>query len=236
MMIGAAVLFPLVLSLVLVPFRTHFANSHAALGMVLVIVVVATFGNRAAGYAGTVSAALCFDYFLTRPYERLEITHRTDVVTTLLLLGIGVLVTEIAVRGRTYRLAAARRAGYLAGLFETTEAMSKGHSPSDLTRLVASELTTLLGLQTCRYQSGIAGIGDPARLRRDGQLVVDKRPWDVEAYGFPPNTEVELLVESHGALQGRFLMAPQPTSRPDTETRRIAVALAENFGNALVTS
>lgn len=174
-----------------------------------------------------------FDVFLTRPYERFDITRRTDVVTTLLLLAIGALVTEIAVRGRTYRMAAARRAGYLAGLFETSEAMSRGHSPSDVARLMEAELTTLLGLRACHYQSGVAGIGDPARLRHDGQLMVERTFWDVEASGFPPNTDVELLVESHGTLQGRFLMAPLPTSRPDAETRRIAVALAETFGNAL---
>lgn len=58
-MVVVAVLLPLALSLVLVPFRTHFVNTQAALGMVLVIVVVATFGNRAAGWAGTISAAVC---------------------------------------------------------------------------------------------------------------------------------------------------------------------------------
>jgi K+-sensing histidine kinase KdpD len=232
-MILGAVLFPLALSLVLVPFRTHFANSHVALGMVLVIVVVATFGNRAAGWAGAVSTAICFDVFFTRPYGRLDITRRTDVITTLLLLAIGVLVTEIAVRGRSYRLAAARRAGYLTGLVETTEAMTKGHSPSDLTRLVEAQLTTLLGLRACHYQSGVAGIGDPARLGHDGELMVQRRAWDVVTEGFPPDVEVELLVESHGALQGRFLMAPLPASKPDVESRRVAVALADNFGSAL---
>ena len=170
---------------------------------------------------------------ITRPYGRLDITRRTDVITTLLLLAIGVLVTEIAVRGRSYRLAAARRAGYLAGLVETTEAMTKGHSPSDLTRLVEAQLTTLLGLRACHYQSGVAGIGDPARLGHDGELLVQRRPWDVVTDGFPTDVEVELLVESHGALQGRFLMAPLPASKPDAESRRVAVALADNFGSAL---
>jgi K+-sensing histidine kinase KdpD len=43
--------------------------------------------------------AVWFDFFLTQPYERFTITRRTDIETTVLLLVIGVAVTEIAVWG-----------------------------------------------------------------------------------------------------------------------------------------
>src|SRR2546430_13456825 len=43
------------------------------------------------------TAAAWFDFFLTRPYERFAITRRADIETTILLLVIGVAVTEIAV-------------------------------------------------------------------------------------------------------------------------------------------
>jgi K+-sensing histidine kinase KdpD len=44
-----------------------------------------------------VSAALWFDFFLTQPCEQFSITRRTDIETAVLLLVIGVAVTEIAV-------------------------------------------------------------------------------------------------------------------------------------------
>lgn len=63
-----------------------------------------------------VSGAVWFDFFLTRPYERFTITRSTDIETTVLILVIGVAVTELAVWGRRQHLAATRRAGYLQGI------------------------------------------------------------------------------------------------------------------------
>jgi len=60
-----------------------------------------------------VSAAVWFDFFLTQPYEQFTITRATDIETTVLILVLGVAVTELAVWGRRQHLAANRRAGYL---------------------------------------------------------------------------------------------------------------------------
>ena len=101
---------PLALAAILVPFRGSFPNTDAALALILVVVVVAANGYRPAGYLASVSAAVWFDFFLTRPYERFTITRRADIETTILLLVIGVAVTEIAVWGRRQHAAASRRA------------------------------------------------------------------------------------------------------------------------------
>ena len=79
--------------------------------MLLVVVAVAANGDRLAGALAAVSTAVWFDFFLTQPYERLTITRRTDIETTVLLLVIGVAVTEIAVWGRRHHAIASRRAG-----------------------------------------------------------------------------------------------------------------------------
>ena len=91
---------PLALAGLLVPFRGSFPNTDAALAMILVVVAVAANGYRLAGLLAAVSAAAWFDFFLTQPYERFTITRRADIETTVLLLVIGVAVTEIAVWGR----------------------------------------------------------------------------------------------------------------------------------------
>jgi K+-sensing histidine kinase KdpD len=92
-----ALLAPLAVSAVLVPFRGSFANTDAALLLVLVVVAVAANGYRLAGVLGALSAAVWYDFFLTRPYERFTITNRADVETSVLLLVVGVGVTELAV-------------------------------------------------------------------------------------------------------------------------------------------
>jgi K+-sensing histidine kinase KdpD len=112
----AAIVAPLALMAILVPFRTSFPNTDAALALMLVVVAVAATGFRLAGILAAVSAAIWFDFFLTRPYERFTITRTADLETTVLILVIGVAVTELAVWGRRQHLAASRRAGYLAAL------------------------------------------------------------------------------------------------------------------------
>src|SRR5499433_4027151 len=97
---------PLALAAILVPFRASFPNTDAALAMLLVVVAVAANGYRLAGILAAVSAAVWFDFFLTRPYEQFTITRRTDIETTILLLIIGIAVTELAVWGRRQYTAA----------------------------------------------------------------------------------------------------------------------------------
>jgi hypothetical protein len=227
----AAVAAPLVLTLILVPFRASFPNTDAALALILVVVAVAAIGHRLAGVLAALSAAAWFDFFLTRPYERFTITRSADIETTVLILVIGVAVTEIAVWGRRQHLTASRRAGYLEGINAAAEAVAVGGSPSTLIDQVCAQLTRLLGLRSCRFEYGVAGLGRPARLLHDGRLTPADPAWDLERDGLPADTE--LLVENHGILQGRFLMRPQSGSRPTLEQRLVAVAFADQVGAAL---
>ena len=157
----AGLVAPLVLAAVLVPFRASIPNTDAALVMLLVVVAVAANGYRLAGILAALSVAVWFDFFLTQPYERFSITRRTDIETTVLLLVIGIAVTEIAVWGRRQHLAASRRAGYLDGINSAAQAVAAGGSASALIEQVTSQLTQLLALRSCRFQYGVAG--RPAR-------------------------------------------------------------------------
>jgi K+-sensing histidine kinase KdpD len=227
---------PLALAALLVPFRGSFPNTDAALALILVVVAVAANGYRLAGILAAASAAAWFDFFLTRPYERFTINSRADVETTVLLLVIGVAVTEIAVWGRRQHAAASRRAGYLAGIHAAAQAAAAGSSALALVDQVAGQLTRVLSLESCRFQYGAAGLGRPARMRHDGTVIAEDLPWNVDAEGFPRGTDTELLVEGGGVFQGRFLMTPGPAARPTLEQRLLAIALADQVGAALATS
>jgi K+-sensing histidine kinase KdpD len=232
----AALAAPVGLAAVLVPFRASFPNTGTALALLLVVVAVAASGYRLAGVLAAVSAAVWFDFFLTQPYEQFSITRRTDIETTVLLLVIGVAVTEIAVWGRRQQVAASRRAGYLDGINSAAQAVAAGGSASALIEKVASQLTQLLSLRSCSFQYGVAGLGRPARMQRDGSVTREQGTWDVDAGGVAGGTGIELLVESGGMFQGRFLMVPAPGARPTLEQRLLAVALADQVGAALATS
>ena len=232
----AALVAPLALAAILVPFRASFPNTDAALALLLVVAAVAANGYRLAGVLAAASVAVWFDFFLTQPYERFTITRRTDIETTVLLLVIGVAVTEIAVWGRRQYAVASRRAGYLDGINSAAQAVAAGGSASALISQVTGQLTQLLSLRSCSFQYGVAGIGRPARLRHDGSVTIGQRACDVDTEGLPTVMDTEPLVESGGLFQGRFLMRPALDARPTLEQRLLAVALADQVGAALATS
>lgn len=233
----AALAAPLALAAILVPWRGSFPNTDAALVLILLVVAVAANGYRLAGYVAALSAAVWFDFFLTRPYERFAILRRADIETTVLLLLIGVAVTELAVWARHQHAVASRRAGYLDGISAAAQAAVQGGSPSDLIDQVSKQLTGLLSLRSCRFQYGVAGIGQPARLQHDGTVTRGRqaRDADTDTAGLPRG-DTELLVESGGILRGRFLMTPAPGAQPSHEQRLLAIAFADQVGAALVSS
>lgn len=151
----------------------------------------------------------------------------------MLVLVIGVAVTELAVRGRRQHESAVRRAGYLNGIQEAAQAAAVGESPTMLIKQVTEELTRVLSLDACRFQRGRAGVGQPPRLHHDGRITVGRRTWDTDRDGLPTDTAIELLVESNGILRGRFLLTPTPNAHPSLERRLVSVALADQVGAAL---
>jgi K+-sensing histidine kinase KdpD len=225
----AGLVCPLALAALLVPFRASFPNTDAALALILVVVAVAASGYRTAGFLAAISAAGWFDFFLTVPYERFSITHRDDIETTVLLLAVGVAVTEIAAWGRRQHGDASRRAGYLDGINTAAKAVATGNEAGALTDQLCTRLTGLLSLSSCRYEHGVAGIGSPARLRRDGRVVRLGQVYD----DLPPGLDTELLAEAGGLLQGRFLLTPGTGATTTTEQRLVAVAFADQAGAAL---
>jgi hypothetical protein len=230
--LAVAVLTPPAVCLALVPLRDRIENTNAALVLVLVVVAVATFGNRVSGVVAALSAGVWFDFFLTAPYQSFVINSSRDVETGVLLLMVGVAVTEIALWGRRQHALAGQSAGYLAGLHDASETAAIGDvPPSVLIDRVCGQLVKVLGLRGCRFDYGM-GLGYP-RLRHDGRVAKGATSIDVDASGLPTDQEIELLVESGGSYRGRFLLSAPPRCRPTLEQRVVAASLAAQVGAAL---
>jgi K+-sensing histidine kinase KdpD len=202
-------LVPLAVAAALVPLRNSVANTSVALLLVLAVVGVAMTGRRHAGLVAAASAAAWFDFFWTEPYQTLVIRVRDDVETAVLLLLVGVAVTEIVAWGRCQQVAANRESGFRDGLLAAAEAVATGDSPSTVIDRVAGQLVPLLGLERCRFDYG-TGLDHP-RLEHDGSVAWRHRRLDVDADGFPSERPTELLVESGGRFRGRF---PSHTASP----------------------
>ncbi|MET9271086.1 DUF4118 domain-containing protein [Kribbella sp. NPDC003557] len=231
----ASLLVPPAVCALLVPFREHFDNANAALVLVVVIVAVAVFGIRLAGVLAAVSSAVWFDFFLTVPYDSFTINSSNDVEQAVLLLLIGIAVTQIAIWGREQQAKAARRRGYLDGVITVSQAVAAGGSTDDLIEQVRAELTAVLGIDGAKFVAGDKQTRAP-RLNPDGSVTRGTHVLKVERDGLPTNAEIELTVQHAGETRGRFLLtAATRVTRPDLEQRLVAVALADQVGAALAT-
>ena len=231
MAVLAGIVLPLAVAGILVPFRSSFANTAAALILVAVIVAVAALGNRVAGFVATVSATVWFDFFLTRPYEKLDITHRPDIETAVCLFVVGIIVTELAARNRYHHAAAVEEADFVGLIHDVSELAASGAPSRDVVERVRKELVPLLHLRGCRYESG--STSQPmVRIEHDGRVVLGGRTWAVDQLGLP-GPEVELLVQIQGRTLGRFVLTPTPGAPVSQERRVVAVAIADQVGPSL---
>ena len=117
----------------------------------VVIVAVAAKGHRPAGWIAAISAAAWFDFFLTKPYEQFTITHHTDIETTVLLLVVGIAVTEIAARSRKHKNTAVEEANFIARIHSAAAAVATGEAATFVVMQVAAQLIDLLFLRDCRF-------------------------------------------------------------------------------------
>ena len=227
----AALVLPLGVAAILVPFRGDFASTASALILVAVIVAVAALGNRFSGFVATLSATLWFDYFLTQPYERLAITHRPDIETAVCLFVVGIIVTELAARNRHHRASAFEEADYVGVIYDVSELVASSTPAPEVLERVRATLVDLLHLRGCRYEEGIGG-RPMMRLEHDGHVLLGGSLWSVDRMGLP-GPEIELLVSHRGQALGRFILTPTPGFEVPLQPRVVAVALADQAGAAL---
>jgi hypothetical protein len=228
--IAAAFLAPLAAAVILLPWRSSWANTNVALLLVVVVVAVAAIGNRLAGSLAAIWAAVWFDFFFTPPYERFAIHSSSDVTTFVLLLAVGVAVSQLAARTRRLKVIAVTDAGYLAEIHETASLAQTAANPDAVVNHVRGQLLALLDLKDCRFEYGKL-IGHPPRLDQDGVVRAGYGRWGLERPG-PPD-EIELRMFSSGQYYGRFMLVPKPGANPTRQARLTAVTLADLAGQAL---
>jgi K+-sensing histidine kinase KdpD len=227
---------PLAVAAALSVLRDEISNDNAALVLVLVVVFVAAAGHRPSAVVAALSSAAWFDFFLTRPYHSFTITSRDDVETAVLLVLVGLAVTEIALWGRRQQARASRDAGYLDGVASAARMAAQGNTPADaVVTFVSDQISDVLGVDRCTYKSGRPG--SHARINGDGSVTRDGTPIDVDRSGLPTDDFIDIVVERHGRVLGRFEMViVSHVVWPTIEQRRVAVTLAEQAGAAIIAS
>jgi hypothetical protein len=222
---------PAAVSAALIPARASLANTAAALVLVAVIAGVAIFGSRAAGFLASISSGIWFDFFLTRPYDRFAISQRADLETTISLLVVGLIVTELAARSRHHRTVAGEEADYIHLIHEIGEMVAIGELSGNVVERASEDLVGLLGLRSCTYEAGAPAPHRPTVLF-DGRVLNASAIWGVSTLGLP-GPELDLPVNFGGRTVGRFVLIPTPGAPVKPERLIVAVAIAGHVGASL---
>jgi Domain of unknown function (DUF4118) len=223
---------PLLVAVILVPFRGTFATTAAALVMVCVILAAAVGGTRLTGLVTSASAAAWFDFFLVRPYDRFTISHRSDLETTIAILVVGVLVTELAARSRQHWQAASSSTSYVAMIHGVAVLAADSAPITAMIEQTNESLISLLSLRECRFDRALA---DPplAQIQSNGDVAHVGMRWPAREIGLP-GPEAEILAKWRGRIVGRFVVTPTPGMAVSLEQRIVAVALVDVVAAYLV--
>jgi K+-sensing histidine kinase KdpD len=227
----AAVAAPIAVALLLVPSRSQLGPADDALALVVVTVAVASLGRRGPAALAALVAAASFDFFLTRPYQSFRISRQADLTTEVLFVAVGLLVGELAARGRRHQQAAARGRLGLSRIHDLGERIAAGEEPDFVLIAVANELRELLTLQDCRFVREQPS-GKGAWIAADGTVRLNPLRWPSATAGLPTK-QVELPVRGGGRILGTFLLTPTPTAPVSQDQCIVAVALVDQLGAAL---
>ena len=85
-------------AVVLIPVRDSIGPASVALALVLVVVGAAAFGGRVAAATASAAAALSFNFVHAAPLYTFHLRNTADVVTSVLMILVGIAVGEVAVR------------------------------------------------------------------------------------------------------------------------------------------
>lgn len=229
---AASVAAPVGIGALLALFRSGFSTATAVLVLVVVVVAASSTGDRVAGLLAAVAAGVSFDVFLTEPYGTLAISSPDDIETLVLLVVVGIGVTELALWGRRQQAQADRSRGHLEGVLSAAEIVaSRDPEPDDFVALVGTELTDLLGLDRCHFTTQTE---HRTVIQPDGSMTRAGRHLDVRGSGLPTDDVFALPVRHNGIAVGAFVLTSATRiRRPRPEELRVAVLLADQVGNVL---
>jgi hypothetical protein len=232
--VAIALLAPLAVSGALLLFREQLFTPNAALILVLPVLAAAIVGGRAGGALSAITAALCFDFFFTRPYYSFTISRRHDVETMLVLLAVGLVVGEIVRRARRSGLLANVRGREVDQIRRVAELAAGGGPDGRLITIVEREVVDLLHARGIRFERPPYA----TVLPRLGHGVVTIPPGGDATPDRPhgPRNETEIPVTGHGRELGRLVVVlPRDTTGADLppDDRALALALVDQLGATL---
>jgi hypothetical protein len=194
--------------------------------------VAASLGGRTAGARTGVLAAPDFENFHTSTNGLLKIAGVNDVVTTALLVVVGLVMGEAVERSSRFRDRLHDDQAQLRRLHRVAEMAASGAQDEQaLVDRVAAELTETLGLVGCRFEHP-PFLTELPHLALDGAIPGTRGGFRRRGYRLPGGG-VDLRVVGQRGVVGRFVLVPAPGARVSAERLLVAGSLVHALGLAL---
>jgi hypothetical protein len=232
----AAALGPLVtfgVAAALVGVRGEVRPEVIAVALAATVALCGRFGGRQGGVAAALMAATSFDFLHTKPYMSLKIANGSDILVTILLLGVGLVVGGLA--GQAYDARRSARDSTGQERLRRVLAVARDGGPDDVEAVVCTEVADLLDLSSCRFTRDA---GDVPLLGPDGELEHESLVFSMGRGrgGFElPADGIAIEITNHRNHVGYLLCIPRPKVGVSMGARRTAVDLAEILGLAMST-
>lgn len=176
------------------------------------------------------SAALGFDFFLTQPYFQLRIDDPGDIELAVLLLAVGLAVSELAGWGIRRSIEANQQSGFVQGALEASALAGGSVSVEDglertsqgIKRILAAQAVDFVGGE---HDAGALIIQPDGTFRRHGEVV------DVARHGLPDGRfgYCAIPIAQQGAQLGYFRVDLPTSAQPSRDQLRVAALLAAQW-------
>jgi Domain of unknown function (DUF4118) len=221
------------LSVAMIPLRDHLHNDNMALALVVPVLIASVVGGRLAGALSGISAALCFDFFFTLPYQSLRIAGSNDIASFVVLLIVALISAEVGIRARRGGHSAREARSDFDRLYRVIELAARGGDIEDVVSSARAELIGLFGLADCAFESSPSESALP-RLGIHGAIEGAQLVASHTDFLLPPGG-VELPVVGRGHEYGRLILFASESVRASLQKRLVAVAIADELGITLAT-
>ena len=175
-------------------------------------------------------AGVVFDLLLTRPYYRLAISDGDDLSAAIALVVVGVIVGVLSSRLASLAARNTARRKELHQLVRFVRAADGATSIGELSEVLRTELTDLLGLARCDWLPDGEG-GDGPWLLSTGAVMGPVPAMNPDRAVLPDG--LDLSVEVGSVRLGHLTLSPQPGRRTSVEERLTAATMATVFAGAV---
>lgn len=240
-------------TVVVAVLRTTIAPSNASIVYLAAVVATAIAGGAPGAILASIGSILLYDWFFTVPYNTLTMSDPAEWLNAVLLLGVGLIVGQLAALGRRWADDARQREREAVALFRVSHALATRDTTTGVLPRVAAILRDETGMDRVwvalgadRREQIAADTGAGTRPAASMVQVLRRAPGDepatwvrVHQAGAPgartPGAELyRVRIDAADTQLGSvWALRRRGLGQPDQTETRLLAATADQTGQAL---